>query len=42
MVETAKEDKDKVNKTFNSGSNVKPAKAPKNDANSQIKAKKIL
>lgn len=35
MQESQREDKDKINKTFNSGSNdVKPAKAPKMTADS--------
>eukprot|EP00347_Sterkiella_histriomuscorum_P006969 403350750 len=43
MQESQKEDKDKINKTFNTGStSAKPAKAPKITADSQQKAKKLL
>jgi hypothetical protein len=43
MQESQKEDKDKINKTFNSGTgSSKPSKAPKITTDSQQKARKLL
>ena len=42
MVESQKEDKDKINKTFVSGVPTKPSKAPKLSVDSQMKARKLL